>query len=364
MDVTLECQITLSKKLRKLLDGKEARVLLMSEEAVKQGKGRAFLTLSSESDIDMSETIMQSIGETSIMLVPQRVTDEMPSEQMGVSSIFSAGMEGARPLERDAIDRLAATEAPSKAEVPHAIVAEDEIVTPEEFAELEDPECRKWISNMGELMMAVIEAKNRPQQEIDLSSAKNERERLVLLEMAEKQGGIESPAWIVNDKTGMITINDMEVDLPLNSPINLMGISPSRIAASQDLKTLVKQELVRFISPSEVGSYFEQADEADDGIVELEVFDNAEQAAEHMATTAGDVGERIEVSDSNEQFEEESMILDLTAGMPRNKSEKARQTRESASESGTAIHRKTSHGQRPSGDSSTPQQHRTIRRTG
>jgi hypothetical protein len=363
MDVTLECKLTLSKKLRQHLKGADAKVFLVSEE-LKAGKGMARLTLSSEDDMALSDEMIEGLGETSIMLIPIQAADPTPSEQMGVSSIFSADMESRRPAERDAVDRLAATEAPTKQEVAHAIVAEEEMVTPQEFVELDDPECRKWISNMGELMMAVIKAKNRPQQEVDLSSAKDERERLILLEAAERQGGLESPAWIVNDKTGMITINDMEVDLPLNSPFNLMGISPSKIAASQDLKVLVKQELVKFISPNEVGSYFEQADEADDGIVELEVFDNAEQAAEHMATTAGDVGERIEVFDSSQKTDEESMILDLTAGMPRNKSEKARQTRESASESGTAIHRKTSHGQRSSGGSSTPQEHRTVRRTG
>ena len=75
MNVSLNCKISLSKKLRLLL-GKEGTITLTTSILI-DGKGMGKLSLMSEEDND--KCFQLDTTETSIMITPTDVSDEIPS---------------------------------------------------------------------------------------------------------------------------------------------------------------------------------------------------------------------------------------------------------------------------------------------
>jgi len=318
MNITLNCKISLSKKLRALL-GKGGTLLLQTSE-LNDGKGDGRLSLISDSGLDITKLTDDLKTETSIMLTPVDVADNVPNAKSSMhASIFTTASnlnEQTEPVVR----KIAAVTPPEKGREGRAFVERTEV--PKAFSEMANPECKKWVGDMSELIAAINVARSK-KSTIDINEAQSDRERAILLEMKEKEEAIDVPAWIVNEAAGQMTINDLNISLPLNSPFDLSNVSAKRIAASKDLRGLLKAGLVKFISPSEVGSYLTDNEEETAG--GLEVFDRHEDAEASITLGGGksisrtDLVEVEETAEGNagELTEEEEMVINLTQNMPK-----------------------------------------------
>jgi hypothetical protein len=308
MNISIACKISLSKKLRALLNGRGTLVLTTGDLA--DGKGIAKLSLSSEIEGEQYNLSLLD-GETSIMIKPTGlVYDEMPDGQT-VGSIFSTIPKKGEAEEM--VHRIAVVHAPEeKEEIAHAVVPKNKIVTPPEFSALDNKDCKEYVSNLEGLIDAVNKAKHKV-SDIDLNSITNVRERAVMTEVKEKAEAIEVSAYIVSDQCAKLAINDLDISLDMNMPFDLSNISARRIAASADLKALLSNGLVKFIAPSERESYVRKAvrDEAQKSRG-LEVYDNHKAAEHAIATEITEIDEdaAIEISEADEDVptEEESLI--------------------------------------------------------
>lgn len=317
MSISINCKLSLSKKLRALV-GKEATLTLVSQDIV-DGKGTAILTMDSA---DTNGTINpEEMGETSIMLIPVEIAEESPNSQSPVhASIFSTVPQGHH--KEPIVKKLAAVSAPEEGEEARAI--KEEVEVPEVFSEVQIPECKAWVKNMEDLVNAVNVAKNK-KSDVDVSSAQNDRQKALLQEMKEKEEAIDIPAWIVNDKVGEVSVNDLKISLKLNSPYDLSNISARRIATSKDLKSLLRDGYVRFISPTEKDVFVIKTLGEPETVASLDVFDNHEQAMDNMGNQISSrknpiINEEsamdITEGDLESKTEDESMILNLTQNMP------------------------------------------------
>ena len=322
MNNTLTCKVSLSKKLRALVDNGASLVLTVND--INRGLGNGTLSLTSDGEIVDIASVLEGLKfqETSIMITPISIQDTEVPTGRSVASIFSttpSAQQTPTVIER----KIAAVTPPEKHEVPDAIVPGEEVETPAVFKQLDVPECRKYVMSLRELDAAVEKAKNKV-SDIDLDKIPNPRQRAVAMEMREQMESIEEHAFIVNEKVGCLSLNDLGIRLPMNTPFDLSKISAKRIAQSRELKDMMSQNFVHFISPSEVDAYRQKvlASEAEK-IGSLEVYDNhaqAEAAIESQAINSitkqsGRPVSPMEVSetDMNNPTEEESMIINLTS---------------------------------------------------
>lgn len=319
MNISINCKLSLSKKLRAIL-GKEATLTLVSQDIV-DGKGTAIISLDSE---DISDQInISEIGETSIMLTPVEMADESPNnESITHSSIFSTIPQ--KHQTEKLIEKIAVVNPPEKGQESKAIKKEAEI--PKEFSHLKSNECRSWIRNMEDLAVALNKAKNK-KSTIDVNSARNERERIVLQEAKEKEEAIDESAWIVNDKVGNLSINDLDISLQLNSPYNLSNISARKLSNSKDLRALSREGYIRFISPEEKDRIIMESGDEEERNIGLDVFDDHEAAMDNIENPTDTrikkskvINEKyamdITEDNMNDATEEEDMIINLTKSLP------------------------------------------------
>jgi len=314
MDLTIGCRISLSKKLRKVL-GKGGTLSLNTEE-LEDGKGYARLSLSSDLREQYTGIPKELIDETSIQITGFEILDEIPNnETIPQGAIFSTIPQKGR--EEPIIKKMAVVHPPERDEVPHAVVAKENIKTPEMFSQLDDPECREWISNMEDLVNMAKMSKS--ESSINIENAATDREKAVLMEAKEREEAIDIPAWIVNTEDAKLSINDMDISLDINAPYDLGSVSAKKIARSKDLRDSLKGGYIKFISPSEVAQYVEKSLNIAKS-AGLEVFSSAEEAAEGMKTGAN----RAEIDEDNVMevtasdmgsTSEEDMILNLTQDM-------------------------------------------------
>jgi hypothetical protein len=316
MNISLNCKLSLSKKLRAIV-GKNATLTLVSQD-ISDGKGTAILSLDSE-NLNVEGKI-EDMGETSIMIVPVELAEESPNAQSPVhASIFSTFPN--KGTSEAIISKVAVVHAPETEEVPRAVKKEASI--PKAFSELKIAECASWIKSTEELIAEVNKARNK-KSDVDLNSAENDRERAILLEIKEKEEAINIPAWIVNEKLGSLCINDLNINLPQNAPYDLGAISAKRIAASRDLKSLLRDGYIRFISPEQKNEIIMNATELEERSNSLDVFDNHEEALGNMEsskrrTVVIDDNNALEISATNAEDlgDEEGMVLTLTQNMPK-----------------------------------------------
>lgn len=316
MNITLKCNVSLSKKLRSLL-GNDGSITLVVQDIV-NGKGHGLLTLDSEKCSSQFDTT-----ETAIMITPVALSDESPnSESLSHASIFSSlpPQDEYAPV----VSKMASVHPPKKGQESKSIKKTIDI--PKSFGELVNPECKQWINSMESLIEAANKAKNKSSN-VDISSARNDRERAVMMEMKEKEESIDIPAWIVNDKYGMLSINDLNISLPLNAPFDLSNISAKRVMASKDLSGLLKSGYVRFISPRQKDDLILKTIGGVEKVHGLEVFSDHEEAqasiegSEYHETSRptvmiDDNAEEMTASELESPTEEESMVLNLTQDMP------------------------------------------------
>lgn len=353
MNISVNCNISLSKKLRAIL-GKEGSVTLIAPD-LKDGKGSGTLSINGEqASIDDSFK-----GETSIQIeFVGEVKKEVGGEDPSCSNIFtSVPLKG---HSEKLVGKIAVVNAPEKSEVSTSIKTREQINSEASIAAEIPPSAKKWISDMEQLIEAVNRAKKKI-SDVDVSTARTDRERAVLMDMKEKEEAIEQPAWVVNDKMGNVSVNDLGLSLPMNIPFDLSNISARRISASRDLRALIRDGYVRFISSKEKESFIQKAVGGIEGIGELDVYDNhedAKEALEKSSKTDPVIGEdAIEVSeeDLKKPTEEENTILDLTQNMPETAEDKASIPVAPRPES-----RRTTHGANPSAPKA---QHKPVART-
>jgi len=334
MKVSLDCNISLSKKLRSII-GNNGSITLMANE-LQEGKGFCKLILEADTQgtvlVDEGKMPQELKGETSIMITPITLTKENPpnNSSQEVGTIFSTTGDYAPAGPRTAVDKIAAVTAPETEAVPHAIVSKEEIQTPEPFKILENPKCKDFVSNLSELLQEVEVAKSKV-VDIDLNAITDPRLRAVEMERKEQMESIEKSAYVVNDKAGVLTVNDLDITLALNSPYDLSNISAKRIAGSSELRGLLKAGYIKFITPDQIDEYVKKA-EAAHNTHGLQVFDNAEQAEANMARESvgydpdapsvlhtkpavNSNSMEVTAADMDTPTEEEKMIMDLTAGM-------------------------------------------------
>lgn len=315
--VSINCSISLSKKLRSILsDSENSSVVLIAN--VQNGKGLGKLSLTAEGMNEVMSDIAE-LGETSIQLTPIDYVDEIPtSDSKPQATIFSTIPP--KGQSESVIDKLAAVHPPEEGEESYAVVAKKDIETPKAFAHTQEPEYKEWIANMEELIDAVRDAKGK-KSDIDPDMAQNDRERALLLELKEKDEAIDRPAWIVNQGGGVLIINDLDITLPLDTPYDLSNLSARRIIMSRDLKALIKGGFVRFLSPSEKDQYaLGDEDIASRG---LSTFDSPDEAEASMKNSVAhnpvideDSAMDLTEKDLNGPTTEENMIINLTQAMP------------------------------------------------
>jgi len=363
MDVTLNCKISLSKKLRKVL-GTEGGTLTLATSDLINGKGYCRLSLSSDLPKEFVGIPEELIDETSIQITAVEIMDEVPNNStVAQGTIFTTVPE--KGEYSPVVSKMAVVHAPEKSEISRAVVKE--VKTPEAFRQLDEPECREWVGNMEELVVAVSDAKSK-KSDINLSNTSNEKERAIMSVMKEKEEAIDVPAWIVNTEVAKLSINDIDVDLDMNFPYDLSNVSAKRIAYSRDLRAVIKAGYVKFISPSEVEAYLGKMQGAE--TVGLEVFGTAEEAAANMSSgpnTSGpsdliDEGGSMELTESDMQLtDEESMVLNLTQDMPTSRARNILDTSAPSDISDAPVSRKTAHNRGEAHVSQNPNI-RTIRK--
>lgn len=311
MDITIKCQLSLSKKLRSLIQEGEARIALVAPN-ITDGRGEANLVISSDKKIN---TNVEFIGkETSIMLVPVEMAD-VTIEDSTVGTLFTKNARVQPNKKRSAVDRMAVMDIDEDDEEAHSIKTKEEITEeiPETFAVTKEPAYRNYIESLAELDKAIAAAKNKV-SDIDPDSIQDPRKRAEAMEIKEKLESIDVDAFIVNDKCANLAINDLGINLVLNNPYNLSNISARRLLGSKELKSMFNAKLVKFIKPEEVSFYMNRAVRAIEKPT-LDVYSSPEEAEDHMARAGMNV-EKIELSVSglDGPTESEMLLTNLTSG--------------------------------------------------
>jgi len=255
MNLTFNCKVSLSKKIRSVINSSNARVVLHINN-VSEGVGIGTLSIYTEEGNNYVLPSDFIDKETNISLTPISIQDEVQNINRPIGNIFSNNAN-LKNSNKSVIGRIAATSVPeTKHEVSHAFKTEEDIVNevPEEFVEALDPRVKKFAKNFEELMECVMRARTKT-SEVDLSSAKNERQKAILLEQIELSEAIDEDAYIVNTKCKSISVNDLGIQLVLNIPFNLNKVSAKRVATSKDLRSLIDSGFIKIIEPKSVAQY-------------------------------------------------------------------------------------------------------------
>jgi hypothetical protein len=314
MDITIKCQLSLSKKLRALIQEGEVRVTMVAP-SITDGRGEANLVISS--DKAMNKSLPDFLGkETSIILVPIDISD-VTVEHESVGTIFTKNVPKkatAKPV-RTAIDKIATYETPEDGEEGYAIKTEEEIEeeTPPPMKITKTPAFRNYIDSLELLDKATKDALGKT-SDIDLSKIQDRRKLAEAMEIKEKAEAIDVDAYIVNDKCANLAINDLGINLVLNMPFNLANISAKRIMGSRELKSMFRAGLVKFIRPDEVQKYVAQAERAIEKPT-LEVYSSRYEAGDSMENNEGMKMERMDMDlqDLEQPTEEEILLTNLTS---------------------------------------------------
>jgi hypothetical protein len=342
MDININCQISLSKKLRALIGDNKTAITLISQN-LNEGKGVARLMVSLE-EINKQEIQDLLNKETSIIIMPIELVEDSVVNTEAVTNIFSSTADlskDSRYKKRDAISRLAATTPPSKNKsaanlIKTAEEQEQEISTP--FSELApiikktqvSQQPLRHISSLEQLMKAIYAAENKSYN-VDVDNITNPIKKALAMEAKEKAEAIDYPAYIVACK-GNLVINDLNLSLLLNAPFNLANISAKRIANSKQLQALLRDGFLKFIAPEEVDDYLEKIeaeedkfslpiydshDDILDGIESRPISSAAREKSRSIAAHAQAIElEAEEINDNGAETEQERMSKLVTKPMP------------------------------------------------
>jgi len=312
MDVSIKCQLSLSKKLRALIKEGETRITLIAN-SITDGKGDANLIISSNKPIN--KNTLDFLGkETSIILVPMEMSDVTIDTNM-VGAIFSKNIpQKTSKVSRSPIDKIATYEEPEEGEEAFSIKTKEEIEEeiPEPLKITKDANFKRYIDTLDKLEEAVKEASKKVCN-IDPDAYEDKRKRAEAIELREKAESIDTDAYIVNDKCATLSINDLGINLILNMPYNLANISAKRIMGSRDLKAMFKANLVKFIKPNDISKYVNLAERSVEKPT-LDVYSSPEEAEEQMERAGMNV-EKIDIGgeDLFRPTESQTLLTNLTS---------------------------------------------------
>jgi hypothetical protein len=270
------------------------------------------LTLDNVNEAELAELINK---ETSIQITPIELAENIPQGQ-SVTNLFasSASFDSPNAFTR----KIGVVSAPSNREDRRYAVKNQKEITkevPEIFEETKNPKFQEYIADFGQLMNAVKLAQNKDYG-IDIDSIQDSRKRAIAIEEKERAESIDSPAYIVNDKYASLTLNDLDIQLVLNSPYNLANISAKRLASSKELKAMINAGSIKFINPAEVAGYMKKADS--EISMGLEVFGGergtAKKAARDVDSASDD---EFDLGTTDEATEQEKLLKATKVGEAR-----------------------------------------------
>jgi len=247
MHVNIKCKVSLSKKLRKIL---ESSNVTLTTDSLINGVGMGNLSLSAD-ESKFDESLLNTA--TSIEITPIEITEGIPDPTINrVGSIFQTVPQ--KGEESKLVNKLGAVNPPEYEEVPTAIKTKEE-TTPKEFEFTQDQGYQDFIGNFSELMEEVNKTKSRIEggdiEKIDTSSIIHPRERAMAVAENESREAITKPAFICNDSAANISINDLDISLKNGEVCNISEISAMKLAKSTDIKMLLNNGLIKFVSPEE-----------------------------------------------------------------------------------------------------------------
>jgi len=297
--IRIECDVSLSKKLRKVIDVDGVSISLNCDN-LKNGVGKGVLSINS--DVINDDVLDKS--ETCIILTPTSIEDNTaPSTSVG--NLFTSQLSDKEP--NKVVEKIAETNPPKNVQELKERTKK-RVKTPKELNVVNNPNFIKFVSSFEELMREVKKAQTKKIEDIDLSTITDIRQRALMEERLNKEEGLDVPAYIVNKKYGVLSVNDIKLDLNLNSPLNLANIPAKRIDSSNELKKLIKDGIVEFISPEEADRLLNSLDGEEST---APVYNNHKEALEAAGS--------LEENDVNEnETTETENIINLT-GIPQKK---------------------------------------------
>jgi hypothetical protein len=302
MKTTLKCKISLSKKMRNLLQ--DGGSVVLTADSINSGKGEGYLTISDNGakDLDLNEIMSK---ETSIMITPVEVStnDPQPSvtniysdaapqphaQSPGVSNVFNQNASPpSQNSPRNVVDRMAATAPPEHGNNNTSYYSQDELTVPKAFDSNSAPDFMSHINSPQELFEAVNQSKDKDSginvaQINKTDSMHIVKQKALLLEEKEMLEGIGCAAYVVNEKCASLEISDLGVSLGLNMPKNLGHISAKRLSGSRELWNLFKTGAIRLVSPNEADHLLRNAAAMNATYVPgLEIYDSSYDANEGL----------------------------------------------------------------------------------
>jgi len=352
MSISIKCNISLSKKLRALI--KNNTKFYMKSGTLVNGVGEGVISFETDNE-QISNDFFDK--ETSVMIVPLEIDAPRQERQenindSGISNLFMAG-ENIEEIDDPILKKIAAVKAPNnRIERASAVKPKQQIEkeTPEVFKVTQKPEAKKNITELNQLLKAVELAQDKKPNisDVDISKIQNPRLKAVAMEEKERSEAIDYSAFIVNISCATLTINDLGINLPLNTPYNLNNLSAKKIANSRELGAMLRSNMIKFIRPDEVQMYMDKVVNEQDKYG-LEVYDNHRQAEaaierngdsrSHMSTKTVKAQEtQLSLSDLEGPTEEEQILKSL--GPRRGQENQSEDANEDAIDEGVII---TSH---------------------
>ena len=284
MNISIKCNISLSKKFRALNGNKNNKLTLITGTLV-NGVGEGTINLSVDENTNIDDLFNK---ETNIMIVPLEVVDqsvylqenynEDTDNNSRVANLFMDGADIENNADNPIIKKFGAVRPPENRKQNSISIKEKHQIekeTPTSFKATQNPDAKRYITNINQLVEAIHLAENK-KSDVDINKIQNPRLRAVAMEEKEKAEAIDFPAFVVNHSCAIITINDLGISLSLNIPYNLNNISSKRLANSKELQSMIRSNLIKFIKPDEVQDYMKKITEPDN--MGLEVYDNYRQA--------------------------------------------------------------------------------------
>ena len=323
MNLIIDCNISLSKKLRAIV-GDEITLVLKN---INDGKGQGMLITNNSTNIKDAESLLGS--ETSIMLTPTSVSVESPSYD-AVPNLFSDQSNYLDDLDKKInknikpkkeFRNILETTPSSKDERVNHFGNKNEI--PEAFEELKDPELQKHISNVQELWEEIEWAKNNKVSSINPDEIQNERKRLEAIEIMNIEEGLGKRAYVVNDTSGAISLSDINLTFEKNVPVDLSRFSAKTLYASNDLRVLLREKLLKVIPPEERDRYLKEKGEAQS--FGLDTFGNIDEAMDNIGKKSSRKEQRVGEFDDYEmdigidddyQTEAQSFVKEMSRQVP------------------------------------------------
>jgi hypothetical protein len=299
MNITVKCNVSLSKKIRALSKNNTKCTLVTG--TLENGVGEGELSISVDDDANMGDIFNK---ETSIMIVPISYTEGAflsvnTEETKPVSNLFMNGAN-IEDDENPVIKKIGATRPPeNKRQNSTSVKSKTQIQkeTPVQFKETQIPEAKKYITNMTQLLEAIHLAENK-KSDVDITKIQNPRLKAVAMEEKEKAEAIDYPAFVVNHSRAALTINDLGISLSLNIPYNLNNVSAKRLANSKELLSLFRANLIKFVSPDEVQAYRNKVVEQES--YGLDVYDNRDQAKAAIGEMSESKTHMVKISEEND----------------------------------------------------------------